>query len=60
MAIKDFAAEFDAQAGLTFGEYKTDDATDAAQSKAQGMCGTGYRCSGGGGMCGTGYQCSGG
>ena len=29
-------------------------------AEAQGACGTGYGCSGGGGQCGTGYGCSGG
>lgn len=61
MSIKDFAVEFDAQAGLMLGQTVADETTDDnAQSKAQGMCGTGYRCTGGGGMCGTGYRCAGG
>lgn len=48
MSIKDFAVEFDAQAGLMLGQVTVDETTDDnAQSKAQGMCGTGYRCAGG-------------
>ena len=56
MTIKDFVADFDAKSGLTFGEYKADD----AQAKAYGMCGSGYNCSGGGGQCGASYECAGG
>jgi len=59
MAIKDFAADFDAQAGLTFGEYKADDAIDDAQSKAYGICSYGSECSGGSGMCSYGSRCGG-
>ena len=61
MSIKDFAVEFDAQAGLMLGQVTVDETTDDnAQSKVQGMCGTGYRCTGGGGQCGVGYRCAGG
>ena len=59
MSIKDFVADFDAQSGLTFGEYKADDATDAAQSKAHGICSYGSECSGGSGMCSYGSRCGG-
>lgn len=61
MSIKDFTvADFDTQTGLTLGESKVDEATDDAQSKAQGMCGTGLNCTGGGGQCGTRLRCAGG
>lgn len=57
MSIKDFAADFDARAGLALGEYKAD---DSAQAKAHGMCGGGLNCAGGGGQCGGGLNCTGG
>ena len=57
MSIKDFKIDFDSKAGLAFGEHK---AEENVQAKAQGMCGTGYQCAGGGGQCGTGYRCAGG
>ena len=56
MSIKDFAADFDARTGLALGECKAD---DSAQAKAQGMCGGGLNCAGGGGRCSYGSRCSG-
>lgn len=58
MTIKDFKAEFDAQADLTFGEYKAD-SPDDAQSKAYGICSYGSECSGGNGICSYGSRCGG-
>ena len=58
MSIKDFTFDFAAQKNLALGEYKVD-TNDDAQSKAQGMCGTGYQCTGGG-QCGYGIRCAGG
>lgn len=57
MSIKDFTADFDARAGLALGECKAD---DSAQAKAQGRCGFGAGCAGGGGQCGFGAGCAGG
>lgn len=60
MSIKDFAVEFDAQAGLMLGQVKADETTDDnAQSKACGRCSYGSECSGGGGMCSYGSRCGG-
>lgn len=61
MSIKDFTvADFDTQTGLTLGESKVDEATNDAQPKAQGRCGFGAGCAGGGGQCGFGAGCAGG
>ena len=57
MSIKDFKIDFDAQKSLALGEYKAD---ENIQAKAQGMCGTGLQCAGGGGQCGFGVRCTGG
>ena len=60
MSIKDFkGVAFDSKSGLTLGEHKADNTNDA-QSKAQGICGSGFNCAGGGGYCGGGFNCAGG
>ena len=59
MSIKDFAADFDPKTSLALGECKVEDATQT-QSKAQGACGFGVGCAGGGGQCGFGVRCAGG
>ncbi|MBR1646514.1 MAG: hypothetical protein IJ685_07025 [Selenomonadaceae bacterium] len=61
MSIKDFTVDFDANAGLMLGEIQSDESTDNnAQSKALGMCGSGWNCAGGGGQCSSGWNCTGG
>ena len=58
MSLKDFNfSQLKAASGLTFGANVQ---MKSAGAKVYGMCGAGYKCSGGGGQCGAGYQCTGG
>lgn len=59
MSIKDFKiSAVDSSKGLSIGEYK-DAAEEKILSKADGRCGVGMNCAGGGGQCGVGMNCAG-
>ena len=59
MTLKDFKiSAVDTSKGLTLGEVKTETA-EKISAKAQGACGMGYECAGGGGRCGMSYNCAG-
>ena len=58
MSLKDFKiSAVDSSQGLSLGEYSI---SEKISAKANGRCGYGAGCSGGGGQCGYGAGCSGG
>ncbi len=58
MSFKDFKfSQLQSNEGISFGSVRM---IQHGSSKAYGLCGAGYKCTGGGGMCGAGYKCTGG